>query len=743
MPLTDELPLLRISDICVDKNNPDTMYISVGDYAYVGIGLELDHRKRHTHFGIGVFKTTNGGQTWNSTGLLFEQEENDASLIRRVFIDEEDSDKLLAAGAQGIWKSNDGGDNWYQVIIDTPIWDIERDPNNPNTFYASKAYVFTHDIGECGIIKSYDFGETWIEQGIDVPLVNEAQRIEIAISPSDPNYVYAAVSKVNGSLYGVYSTTDGGENWLIKASSPNIFDWNDGTGSYGIGSYASAILVDPNDKNKVFAGSVNLWGSTDGGTTWNGVSYYNNTYGSSIHCDQHFLAYNPLSEKYYICNDGGLYTTDEILIGSWDDAINMPDYQWPTQWANLNKGLMVTSFYRIGLSKHNENYIIGGGQDNSTFYNNTNNWYNVFSGDGMECIIHPDNPDIIYCAAQRGVIGKSIDGGVSFNEDLTSSIDESGEWVTPYVMHPSNYDILYAGYGNLWKTTNGGTNWSKISNFPIQENLQQPKQITSIAVSKSNPDVIYVSKRPYYFYNELGTVWRTTDGGTSWTNITSNLPNEVYYMYLAVDDTNPNNAWLACAGFEAGLKVYKTTNGGSSWNNISMNLPNLPVNCIVEHQGKQYNPLYVGMDVGVYYTNDTLNDWILFNDQLPNVIISELEIHEETNKIYAATFGRGIWRADLYQSSEITNINNPVYDIQMNIFPNPSNGKFELVINDFNILHATLKIIDITGKLVYSSQIVAQTAEYRKRFNLKLNSGFYYVIVSSNNHRKVKKIVVQ
>ncbi|MFC2081092.1 WD40/YVTN/BNR-like repeat-containing protein [Bacteroidota bacterium] len=432
MPLTDELPLLRISDICVDKNNPDIIYISVGDFAYLGFGLTLDHRKRHSHYGMGVFKTSNGGQTWVPTGLSFEQSSFDGSLTRRVFIDEQNSDILLAAGTHGIWKSNDGGDNWFQ-IINALIWDIERDPNNPNTLYASKGYVWTLDIGKCGIIKSYDFGNTWTDQNINVPAANQTQRLEIAISPSDSNYVYVAVSAVDGSLYGIYATTDAGQNWELKANSPNIFDWHEGDGQNGIGSYALAILVDPNDKNKLFAGSVNLWGSDDGGTTWDAVTYWINNHGPSIHCDQHFLTHNPIDSKFYICNDGGLYSTDELIIGSWSDAKNQESYKWPTNWTSLNSGLAITSFYRMGLSKNNGDYLIGGAQDNSSFFYNRGAWYNTFVGDGMECIIHPINPNIIYCSAQRGYIGKSTDGGVSFNEGLTKSIynasNQSGNFI--------------------------------------------------------------------------------------------------------------------------------------------------------------------------------------------------------------------------------------------------------------------------------------------------------------------------
>ncbi|MFC2081093.1 T9SS type A sorting domain-containing protein [Bacteroidota bacterium] len=253
-------------------------------------------------------------------------------------------------------------------------------------------------------------------------------------------------------------------------------------------------------------------------------------------------------------------------------------------------------------------------------------------------------------------------------------------------MHPTNPEILFAGYGNLWKTTNGGTLWN---------------------------------------------------------NITRNLPNELYFTYLAVDDADPKTAWITCAGFEDGLKVFKTNDGGETWDNITMNLPNLPANCIVEHHNNEYNPVYVGMDVGVYYTNDTLNEWMLFSNELPNVIISELEIHEARNKLYAATFGRGIWNIDLYESEDDSGIESPIYDIQMEVFPNPSNGDFDIFLSNFNIDNASLKIIDVAGVHIYSSPITNRGLLFRESYNLDLKPGLYYIIITDNKHTKATKFIVQ
>jgi len=624
------------------------------------------------------------------------------------------------------------------------IWDIERDPQNPNTVYASTGYVRNLDIGECGLKKSSDFGDSWTELDIDIPSTNAAQRIELAVSSTDQNYIYAVACDLYGGLYGFYQSTDAGSSWTLKATDPNLLHWYEGYDAGGQGGYDLSIIVDADNNEKVYVGGINLWGTDDGGTSWDGVSYWLNYYGSSLHADQHQLGYNPLDGYYYMCNDGGLYRTKEIEIGSWDDANNQNNYQWPTNWERLNSGLMVTSFYRLSLSKNNEGYVAGGTQDNSTFYHNTEGWYNIFGGDGFECIIHPDNPQIIYGSSQYGNLYKSTNGGQDYDYISYYDIEEDGEWTTPFVMDFEDANTIYAGFGNVYKTTNGGNSWETISDFPDMPGFGQPNLCTSIALSKENSDFMYLTKRIYHSFDEPGSVWRTSNGGESWEETTSNLPDSLYFTYIATDDENTSTAWVTLGGFYEGLKVFKTMDWGQTWENISYNLPNLPVNCIVEEHGKQHNPVYVGMDVGIYYTNDTMDGWVIFNSGLPNVIVSELEIHEATNKIYAATFGRGIWKTDLFVlvPDTTSGIFNPVYKSVMDIYPNPSDGRFEINIKSTELSEAVLKIIDITGKQVYAERLSLNNY-FRKAYELNLMPGMYYAIISDEKYSKSVKFVIK
>lgn len=741
-PLTDNLPTIRISDIAIDPAHPDTMYVSLGDYAYFGAGLTLDDRKRHTHYGIGVYKTTNGGSTWAPTGLSFQQTDFDFSLTRRVMVDANNSNELIAVGTHGVWKSLDGGSNWNQVN-DSLYWDLERHPNNPDILYASTGYRSTLNTGSAGIMKSTDFGDTWTTLNSGIPTQFQVQRIELTISPVNPDIVYALCANSQAGFYGLYQTTNGGNSWAQKSSSPNILHWGDGAGLGGQGWYDLTILAHPTQANTIYTGGVNMWGSTDGGVTWDGISYWRNTNGPSIHADQHYLAFNPLDNSYYMCNDGGLYRTANVQIGSWTDVNNNPNYTWPTVWEKLSAGMICTSFYRLSTSADNPGYVITGAQDNGTYFYNpiTNEWRNVYGGDGMDNILHPTDPDIFYCSSQYGNLVSTTDGGANINYGLAGGIGENGEWVTPYVMHPTNFATIYAGYGNVFKSTTGGNTWTQLSTFPVESSLGQPSYCSSIAVAASNPNYIYAAKRFQYSVGVPASFWVTTNDGSSWTDRTAGLPDSLYYTHIAVDSDDPATAWVSVGGFVNGVKVFKTTDAGASWQNFSQNLPNLPVNAVVHNPDGAFNGVYIGMDVGVYYTNDTMSGWNLYANDLPNVIVSDLDIHRSEQKIYISTFGRGVWRADLLEIA--SHVDEPLARaFEFDVFPNPSAGAFTVRMDQSNKPQARLEVINVLGETVLDESVQLQNGQFQRSYDLQLGSGIYFVKASFGKETRSRKIVV-
>jgi hypothetical protein len=390
-PLTDDLPITRISDIVIDQNNANTMYISVCDYEYIGIGLFMG-RKRNTHYGLGVYKTTDGGLTWTPTGLSFQLTDGDASLIRKILIDPNNSNKLVACGVSGMYQSLNAGTTWTQVM-DSLFWDLSQDPASPNTLYAATGWVMNSNIGSAGIYKSTNFGSTWTLLNTGITPTGSEQRVKLAIAPNDNNYIYALTVDVYGGLYSIYKSTNAGVTWTSFSGGPNILEWDTGSNLGGQGNYDLGFLVNASNKNTVYVAGINLWMSTDGAQTFDPVTHWTLSYGPTVHADIHFLAQQPLTGNFFVCNDGGIYRTNAISSITWSAA--MSGTQWPTQWTNIGNGLQATSFYRISSSKTSSGELLAGAQDNGSFYFDGTQWHTIYGGDGMDNYIdttsrHPD-----------------------------------------------------------------------------------------------------------------------------------------------------------------------------------------------------------------------------------------------------------------------------------------------------------------------------------------------------------------
>ncbi len=587
---TDELPTLGVTDIVIDPSNTNIMYIATGD------------AHNAATYSVGVLKSIDGGTTWNTTGLSWNTSQG--NVISRLLMHPTNSSILLAAGNSGIYKTTNGGTNWTQVRTGS-FHDMEFKPGTPGTLYASG------NSGE--IFRSTNTGDAWTQLTSGLPA--NGRRVALAVSPANTSYVYSVIVASNSGLLGIYRSTNSGDSWSLRASTPNLLGYAaDGSDAGGQGWYDLAIAVSPSNAEEVYVGGINNWKSTNGGANWSLISFwYNNGSNPEVHADQHDLYFVPGTSTLYAGNDGGIYRTTNSGVS----------------WEWLGNGLGITQFYRLGISATSPNLIIGGTQDNGTKTVNSYTWSDVIGGDGMECIIDYSNSSIMYGSLYYGDIQKSTNGGSSFF-GIKNNITESGGWVTPYVMHPTIPQILYAGYVNVWKTTDGGASWTKISNFT-------GSNLNVLTVANSDPNTIYTGTG--------STLYKTTNGGTSWTTVT--LPTGVAYMTaLTTQPTNPQVVWITYSGYSSGTKVYKSTNGGTSWTNISGTLPNVPVNCIV-YQNNSSDGLYVGTDIGVYYRDATASDWQDFNSGLPNVVVNELEIQYSTKKLRAATYGRGIWQYDL------------------------------------------------------------------------------------------------
>ncbi|MBT3208895.1 MAG: PKD domain-containing protein [Bacteroidetes bacterium] len=597
---TDDLPSIGVSDIAVDPNNPDIIYIATGD------GDAGDT------YSVGILKSLDGGLSWQTIGLNFFIYEE--IIVRRLLINPSNSNILIAASNDGIYKTIDAGQSWTNVQTGH-FKDLEFMPNNPTIIYATKYGGF----GGGKIYRSTNSGDSFTELNTGVSS-NDVNRIELAVTPANSNLVYALFSDANNDgFYATYKSSDAGDNWTqtFSGSNMNLLGWSEnGNDVGGQGWYDLSLAVSPTNENIVFVGGVNIWKSVNGGSSWNCNGHWYGAAGIEyVHADQHVLAYNVNTGVLFSGNDGGFYKTQ-------NDG---------SSWTDISDGLEILQIYRIGSSATNAGIVVGGTQDNGTMKINSGQWNNILGGDGMECMIDFNNPNIIYSTYYYGSLHKSTNGGFTFNDISPAS---NGAWVTPYAMHPTNSNTLYAGYSNVYKTTNGGNSWDQISS-----NLTGGTDLQSLAIAKSNPDYIYTAT--------YDNIYKTTNGGTNWENITSGLPSNPSIKYIAISSTDPNKLWVTFSGFYTSYKVYMSEDGGNIWQNFSDSLPNVPANCIV-YEDDSNDALYVGTDIGVYYRNDSIPYWIAFDDGLPNVVVYELEIQYSEKKIRAGTFGRGLWESDLY-----------------------------------------------------------------------------------------------
>ncbi|TAF33779.1 MAG: T9SS C-terminal target domain-containing protein [Cytophagales bacterium] len=761
-PLTDEMPMMRVSHIAVDPKNPDVIYLATGDYGYLSFGVvEIG---RYSNFGLGIYKTTDGGKTWSQTGLSKKLLDFDGSLFCKVLIDPTNSNRIMAAGVSGVWHSEDAGDNWTKV--ENPdlkiVWDVKSDPVDAKILYATTGFIRNDRAGKANIYKSLDFGKTWEKLNSGIPEINAAQRIEVAIAPSDPNYVYALACGLDEGLWGVYQSKDAGKTWkqTLDTAGVNLLGWLNGSRELGDqggqGTYDLALVVDAQDKNRIYTGGVNAWGSNDGGKTWDIVSFWIMAFGKSLHADQHFFTYNPINKTYYMCNDGGIYTTEKIEIGSIMRAaacvnlvtgeIRANCYELPTKWKNITGGLAITELYRIGLSRDKAGFIAGGAQDNGTYYNDGKKWISAFGGDGMEPMIHHSTPSTFYATNYSGALSRTTDGGKKWTSNLEKSMNDAnefGQWVTPYEMHPQNPSTLYTGFQNMWKSTDSGKKWKRISDFTNDAG------IWDFELWQKNPDYIYVAKEFNPFRGKPSELWTTFNGGLSWIDVSAGLPvKKAYINYLAIDDSDSLHVWAVFGGYSEGNKVFETKDGGSTWENISSNLPNLPINTIAHQPQGEKDYVYVGTDVGVYYKAQEDKNWTFFSENLPNVIVSELHVHIASKKLYAATYGRGVWVADLLPDTTVidtpTGFENYFLSTKLSVFPNPNKGQFTLEMSGLTVKDLNVEVVDITGRSLCQETLKNIASSHKQQFDLgHLKTGVYFMRISHAHSTRAVKFIIE
>ncbi|MEM1096630.1 MAG: FlgD immunoglobulin-like domain containing protein [Bacteroidota bacterium] len=693
-PVFDDQAVLNVGDIALDPKHPDTLYVGTGE-ANGG----------HNNFaGGGIYKSTNGGRTWDLLGL------ESTTSIARVAVHPEQTETVFVAAMgsyfapnpeRGLYRSDDGGQTWtkpFFVSDSTGVIDVLIHPTQPDTMWLATWERVRRVTGArlygvtSAVWRSYDGGATWEKldeaNGLPDPDAryrpdpgNGLGRIGLALSASNPDVLYASFSDGSNFL-GLYRTDDGGDTWFNADEGNNVL-----SATSDFGWYFGQVRIDPKDPNGVFVLDLLLARSTTGGRFW--------SLAVGTHVDHHALAFHPENSDYVLNgNDGGLALSEDGGR-SWQPV----------------RGLPITQFYEINVDPSDPRRLFGGTQDNGTLYTpdgRTDNWERIYGGDGFYVNIHPEQPNIIYASSQFGGLGRSdtpepfLGGFTSATRGIAPQAIQKRNWSTPIVIDLSDPDVLYYGTDRVYRTADGGRNWQAISpkmpNVPTSALLGT---VTTIAVAPSNSDVIYAG-------TDDGNVWVTADYGATWTFIGDGLPDR-WVTRIVVHPTEPETAYVTFSGLkwrDPQPHVFRTTTlGALGWTDITNNLPDAPVNAFAIDPDFPDQVLYTGTDIGAFFSIDGGDSWDVLGEGLPNVVVNDMKFVAETRTLVVGTHGRSMHTLDLTNLERILGQSVGVEQPQEMFalapsYPNPFSDRttFEVTLREAAALR--LDVFDLQGRLV-------------------------------------------
>jgi hypothetical protein len=684
----------RVVDLAVDRAHPDTVYSAVsggGVWKSTDAGLTWQSRWPDrltqamgalaigpdgtlwagtgeanpsggglTFFGSGVYRSADGGRSWQQWGL------SQSAAIGRIVVDPTDAKRVFVAAAgsisssvsqRGIYRVENGGRNWKLVLAPpngtTGGIDLAFDPSNHNRIYAAlwdhkrNNGARTYGGVGSGLYRSDDGGNTWKRlQNIVGPVSGFDQtgsglasdpslgRLGVAVAPSDPKRVYVVFGSPYGPDKGFYVSNDGGDSFT-RAGRPGE--------SGGYQWWFGRLWVDPADENHLFSADVSLRESTDGGQNWHDSA--------GVHADQHAMQWDPnRAGRVYLGNDGGVWRSDANgATQTWQHATYEP-------W---------NQSYHLAVAADDPTRLATGLQDNGSVRTWTatappgdlSQWNAYGGGDGHEVLIDYRDHNVYYECLQVGSCRRHEDtGGVSKQFDFGTRHSTRITTDAPLVLDPTNPDVVYFGGNVLDRSTDRGATFTQISPpdpdyltgpVPPDENDLGPfyaneyATITWIAPAKTDPNTIYLG-------TDTGRVWKTNDLGAHWTEFAGKGLPQRWVNAIVVDPANANHVYIAFSGYREGdnaANVWETGNGGATWRDISRNLPDGPVEMLTYDQG--HHQLYAADDFGVFYLRNGSPRWVRLGLGLPNTPIMDIKLTGDGKSMYAATFGRSVWRLSL------------------------------------------------------------------------------------------------
>jgi photosystem II stability/assembly factor-like uncharacterized protein len=650
LPIFDTQGSFSIGWVTIDPKRPNIVWVGTGER----------NAQRSVAYGDGVYKSEDGGRSWTNSGLKTSEH------IGRIVISPKDSDTVYVAaqgplwaagGERGLYKTTDGGKTWTQVLKiseNTGVTDVAIDPRNPDVLvaaaYQRRRHFYTLIDGgpESAIHRSTDGGKTWKKITAGLP-DEQLGRIGLAISPANPDILYANVEAANRKG-GIYRSSDNGVTWERRT------DYNAGAMYYG------DVFADPVDVDRIYVPDVIFQVSDDGGKTLRSLGQRH------MHVDNHIIWVDPDDPSHLLVgNDGGLYRSFD-RAATWTFFSNLPLAQYYDVDADN-----AAPFYNVYGGLQDNNSLGGPSRTRSEHGILNQDWFVTQDGDGFVSRVDPEDPNTIYASLQHGVItrfdkrsGERI--GVQPQEDK-GGVPLRWNWDAPFIISPHSHTRLYIGAQLLYRSDDRGSSWKAVSpdltrqidrnTLPVMGRVWGPDAVaknTSTAIYGNISAIAESPKREGLLFvgTDDGLVQTSEDGGAHWRKLDRlpGVPGDAYIARIRASQHDAGTVYVAAENHQNGdFKPYllESTDAGRSWKSIAGDLPERGSAYAIAEDPVDPNLLFAGTEFAAYWSKDRGQHWLKISG-LPTIAVRDIAIQKRENDLVLATFGRGIYIVDDYSA---------------------------------------------------------------------------------------------